>query len=159
MFLPNTIEIIIDNGKIISDRGSNTWPSSSEIGRILKRRKVLAISVTILFCFETLKIIFWKDIRDERGQRTEKNWMVPVSGKRWRKSNLRFAASASSLRPFSNYIKIFREILLNYKKEDRFFVRLSRNPFFFYRGKFISKKKYTLTFLYSLFSPPCRLQR
>lgn len=130
----------------------------SEIGRILKRRKVLAISVTILFCFETLKIIFWKDIRDERGQRTEKNWMVPASGKRWRKSNLRFAASASSLRPFSNHIKIFREILLNYKKEDRFFVRLSRNPFFFfYRGKFISKKKYTLTFLYALFS--CRLQR
>lgn len=103
----------------------------SEIGRILKGRKVLAISVTILFCFETLKIIFWKDIRDERGQRTEKNWMVPASGKRWRKSNLRFAASASSLRPFSNHIKIFREILLNYKKEDRFFVRLSRNPFFF----------------------------
>lgn len=122
----------------------------SEIGRILKRRKVLAISVTILFCFETLKIIFWKDIRDERGQRTEKNWMVPASGKRWRKSNLRFAASASSLRPFRQIILKFSA---KFYRERRSFSReiIAKSIFFFYRGKFISKKKYTLTFFIRAF--------
>lgn len=80
----------------------------SEIGKISKRRKILATSVTILFCLETLKIIFWKDIRDERGQRTEKNWMVPASGKRWHKSNLRFDSSQLPRPAFDHFQTVLK---------------------------------------------------
>ena len=117
----------------------NTWPSYQK--NIEEKESIIP-----LFCFETLKIRFWKDIGDERGQRTEKNWTVPASGKRWRESNLRFAASRSSL--FDHF-----QIVLKFYRESGSFFRekLSAKSifFFFYREKFISKKKkYTLTLLF-----------
>ena len=122
----------------------NTWPSYQK--NIEEKESIIP-----LFCFETLKIRFWKDIGDERGQRTEKNWTVPASGKRWRESNLRFAASRSSL--FDHF-----QIVLKFYRESGSFFRekLSAKSifFFFFTEKSLSPRKKNillLSFLYALF--------
>lgn len=63
-------------------------------------------------------------------------------------------------RPVFDHFQIILKFSAKFYRERRFSREIiAKSIFFFYRGKFISKKKYTLTFLYALFSPPCRLQR
>lgn len=92
-----------------------------------------------------------------RGQRTEKDRSVPASGKRWRKSNLRFDSSQLPCPAFDRFQTVLKFSAKFYRrKRVGFFVRLSRNPIFFFfflhRGKLIPKKRYTLTLLYPLLS-------
>lgn len=61
-------------------------------------------------------------------------------------------------RPVFDRFQIILKFSAKFYRERRSFSReIIAKSIFFYRRKFISKKKYTLTFLYSLFS--CRLQR
>lgn len=61
-------------------------------------------------------------------------------------------------RPVFDHFQIILKFSAKFYRERRsFFREIIAKSIFFYRRKFISKKKYTLTFLYALFS--CRLQR
>lgn len=61
-------------------------------------------------------------------------------------------------RPVFDHFQIILKFSAKFYRERRFSREIiAKSIFFFYRRKFISKKKYTLTFLYALFS--CRLQR